>query len=374
MARLKKEIFTVLKRLNDHGYEAFLVGGAVRNYLLNKPIEDYDITTNADPNAVKMLFSDYIVYDIGRKLGTVAIIINKTVFEITPYRTEADYSDHRHPDSITFSQNLLDDLKRRDFTINALCLDSNKQIIDYFNGVDDLNNRQIKAIGKPVNRFNEDALRILRAIRFKAQLNFDIEEKTNKQLFKSKDLLNYISAERKKDELLQILECKSGFEITNEYNEIFQTFIPLKITDRKTNNFSSALYALAFLLEEKVNLKQLKYSSDEIELIRLLQKAKTIDIKDDFQFICLVSNRYQKQILQFLQEYHRINLEDRYNKLSRYMIELNDLHITGQEISSYGYSGKKIGEIKNLLLEMVHKQQISNNNRSIHKFLRENIL
>ena len=373
---LKKEVFIVLKRLNDHGYEAFLVGGATRNYLLNKPILDYDITTNARTNSIKMIFEDYKVNDIGKKHGTVAIIINNIVIEITPYRHETDYIDHRHPSKIDFNASLKQDLKRRDFTINSLCMDKDKNIIDYFNGIDDLNNKLIKAIGNPKIRFNEDGLRILRAIRFKAKLNFEIEEKTNTQIHKSKDLLNYISEERKKDELLQILSCKNGFKTINEYLDVFNTFIPFKFIKRKRNNFSNPIHSLAYLLKDidNINLKQLKYSNQEIELIKHLIESTKIKINDDYHFIKCLSNIYQKDILQFLNEYHLKNFNNRYNKLKKYMVDTNSLNIDGKQIEKYGYKAKDIGKVKRILVNLIHHKKLKNDNIKLNKYLKENIL
>ena len=376
MKPIPKELYIALKELEDHGYEAFLVGGAVRNYVLNTPIKDYDITTNADPNAIKMVFNKYRLYDIGKKHGTIAVLIGKYTFEITPYRLETRYKDHRHPDKVIFTNELKNDLKRRDFTINALCLDSSDNIIDLFNGIDDINNKLIRAIGNPHTRFNEDALRILRALRFKAKLNFEIEEKTRKELFRCKDLLSYISYERKKDELLQILESRNAFRIINEYLDIFNTFIPFKHTKRKINNFSSAFYALAFLLKDtdKPNLKQMKFSNQEIDLLKTLIQASKIDIDDDYQFISCLSDFYQKQILQFLEQYHRLDLQNRFKSLKKYMCTMNDLKIDGKQIESYGYKEKQIGQIKKQLLELVHHKKLHNTVSSLNKHLKKNIL
>ena len=138
MKPIPKELYIALKELEDHGYEAFLVGGAVRNYVLNTPIKDYDITTNADPNAIKMVFNKYRLYDIGKKHGTIAVLIGKYTFEITPYRLETRYKDHRHPDKVIFTNELKNDLKRRDFTINGIYLDRNLKIYDYVGGQEDL--------------------------------------------------------------------------------------------------------------------------------------------------------------------------------------------------------------------------------------------
>lgn len=373
--KVDSNLFKVLDILDKNGYEAYLVGGAVRNYLLNRPIEDYDITTNADPNAIKMLFSDYTIYDIGKKHGTVAVIIDKITYEITPFRKESDYLDHRHPEIVEFSSELKDDLKRRDFTFNALCMNKDGEIIDYFNGIEDLNNKLIRAIGNPYTRFSEDALRILRALRFKAKLNFDIEENTREQLFKCKDLLSYISKERKREELLQILSCPNAFSIINEYLDIFKTFMPFDKVDRE-NNFNNPLFALAYLIKdvEDINLKKLKYSNDEIDLIKLLIASSKMDINDDYSFICILSNSYRKQILDYMCSYYGLDFTERFNKLSKYMIELNDLDITGEEIKEYGFTNEEIGEVKKQLLDAIHRQIISNDKSSLHKHIKENIL
>ena len=374
--RIKKSIKTALKRLNDHGYEAYIVGGALRDMLLKRKVSDYDITTNAYPNAIKMIFDDYICYDIGKKHGTIAVIIDSDKIDITPYRSEDKYLDHRHPSQIRFSNNLKQDLKRRDFTINAMCMDIDTNIIDYFDGINDLNNKIIRTVGKPQNRFNEDALRILRAIRFKAQLGFYIEENTDRYIHKLKDTLNYISQERKKEELLHILNYRNAFEIINEYIDVFNTFMPFKKIEREYNNFSNPLYALSYILkdEEDIRLKSLKYSNHEIDLIRLLIQSTKINVNDDYEFISLLSNQYQKDILNFLKEYHHKNYDERYNELKKYMIDINQLKITGDQIKEYGYEAKEISKVKRHLVDLVHLRQISNSEKALNNYLKNHII
>ena len=369
--KLIDEVATVLSMLNDKGYEAYLVGGAVRNILLDMPINDYDIATNADPNAIKMIFADYVIYDVGKKHGTVAIIINKIKIEITPYRKEADYIDHRHPQEISFDATLEEDLKRRDFTINAMCLDKDLQVIDLFGGIDDLKNKTIRAIGSPAARFHEDALRILRALRFKAKLDFEIEENTRKEIFNCLDLLRYISNERKREELLALLSCKKAFEIINEYLPIFNSFMPLVRIDRKENDFSNPLSSLAYLLAncDKTDLKKLKYSKDEISLINILIEATSIDINDDYQLISILSHMHKKQILEYLQELHHIDLSSRYDLLSMYIVDFDELNIDGNAIKAYGYEGKDIARIKKELLEQIHQKKLINDSETLNAYL-----
>ena len=374
--KIKKSIKTALNRLNSHGYDAYIVGGALRDMLLHKRVSDYDITTNAYPEAIKMIFNDYISYDIGKKHGTVVVIIDKDKIDITPYRSENKYLDHRHPSEIRFTNNLKEDLRRRDFTINAMCMDIDENIIDYFDGLDDLNNRIIKTVGRPENRFSEDALRILRAIRFKAQLCFEIEEKTDAEIHRLKDLLKYISEERKKEELLHILNFKSAFSIINQYLDVINTFMSFLPIKRKNNNFSNPLYALAYLLKDidNINLKSLKYSNNEINLIRTLIEATKTDLKDDYDFIELLSSQYQNDILKFLNEYHHRNYNERFNKLKKYMIDINTLKINGTQIREYGYDDENISTVKKHLLDLIHHQRLSNNEKSLRNYLKNHII
>lgn len=374
MNRPVKELYDVLKRLEERGYEAYLVGGAVRDMVLGAPIKDYDITTNADPNAIRMAFQDHKTYDLGKKHGTVTVLAGTTKFEITPFRLEDDYRDHRHPEMILFTSDLKDDLKRRDFTINALCMDSNDQIIDLFDGIKDIENRQIRAIGDPKARFSEDALRILRALRFEAALDFVIEAETKKQIEECAYLLECISAERKKEELLKILCCQSAFRIINENLRVFQTFMPFHRITRTRNNFSSPFYALAYLLrnEKDPDLRSLKYSNQEIRLIEELIRSSKIDIHDDTHFIECLSSLDQKDILRFLNQYHRRDFTDRFEELRPWICTLNELKIDGKTIQKYGYREKQISQIKQKLLDQVHQRKVNNTAEGLESCLAKN--
>lgn len=190
----------VIKRLTDAGFEAYLVGGAVRDMLLKRPTKDWDYTTNASPEEIQKIFPE-ANYD--NKFGTVSIVNEEGLFEITPFRKEGKYSDARHPDEVVWAKTLEEDLSRRDFTINAMA--KNTFIIDPFNGQEDLKNKLIRCVGNPDDRFKEDALRLIRAVRFATQLGFTIEEKTFKAIKNNASLLEKISGERIRDELEKIL-------------------------------------------------------------------------------------------------------------------------------------------------------------------------
>lgn len=227
----------ILKILNKRGYEAYTVGGAVRDNFLGLEAHDYDITTNATPQQVCEVFKGYRIIETGLKHGTVTVIYFGDPYEITTYRVDGEYEDNRHPKSVQFSTNLYDDLSRRDFTINALACDLNGNIVDYFGGQEDIVKQEIKCVGNPDERFTEDALRILRALRFASRLGFTIEEKTSESIHNSKHLLNNISAERIQKELNGILIGKNVKQILSDYKDVFEVFIPeLKAMDLKQNN------------------------------------------------------------------------------------------------------------------------------------------
>ena len=203
------EISETLKTLSSifksHGYSLYLVGGAVRDYLLSKPSHDFDFTTDARPEEIKSMFRHTI--DTGIKHGTVTVLFKGGSYEITTFRTEGDYSDSRHPDSVTFVRSLSEDLKRRDFTINAFACDlSSGEIIDQHGGFNDLKNGVIRAIGDPNERFTEDALRIMRAARFSSKLGFEIEEETKKAMKALSPTIIKVSEERIREELFRLID------------------------------------------------------------------------------------------------------------------------------------------------------------------------
>ncbi len=223
---LPKEVATILNRIEESGYQAFCVGGAVRDCIMECTPGDWDITTSATPLETKELFSDFKTIDTGLKHGTVTVLINKTPFEVTTYRIDGEYDDNRHPLSVEFTANLEDDLARRDFTINAIAYNPATGIKDYFGGTEDIKNKIIKTVGDPEKRFKEDGLRIMRALRFSSVLGFRIEEKTAQAIHQNKDLLKNISAERLQIELTKLVCGKNAFNVLMEYPDVLSVFIP----------------------------------------------------------------------------------------------------------------------------------------------------
>ena len=201
--RVPADAEQIIEKLNEHGFEAYVVGGCVRDSLLGKEPEDWDITTSAKPEEVKAIFSRTI--DTGIQHGTVTVMLNRQGYEVTTYRVDGEYEDGRHPKSVDFTTSLLEDLKRRDFTINAMAYNGREGLVDAFGGMEDLENRVIRCVGSAVNRFTEDALRILRAVRFSAQLDFRIEDETYEAISLIAPNLEKVSRERIATELTKLL-------------------------------------------------------------------------------------------------------------------------------------------------------------------------
>lgn len=214
--------------LETAGFECYAVGGCVRDSLLGKEPNDWDITTIALPEETKKVFTGYKVIETGIKHGTITVLVDDEPLEITTYRIDGEYLDNRHPNSVTFTRNLREDLARRDFTINALAVSREGKLIDEFDGKADLELRVIKCVGEPDKRFNEDALRIMRALRFSVTLDFDIEKKTSESIHKNRELLCNVSAERVTEELIKML-CGQSNRLVNtliEYRDVFAVIIP----------------------------------------------------------------------------------------------------------------------------------------------------
>ncbi len=225
----------IIVRLNENGYEAFIVGGCVRDSILGMTPCDWDITTNARPEDIKRLFNK--TYDTGIRHGTVSVAVNGDIYEVTTYRIDGTYSDSRRPDNVSFTTSLKEDLARRDFTVNAMAYNPKTGLIDYFEGLKDIEQRTIKAVGNPEVRFLEDALRMLRAIRFSAQLGFTIEKSTFDAISKNAGSIRNISKERIREEVNKILlssnpSCFNMLYTTGLLNNIMPEFIPCYFTEQ----------------------------------------------------------------------------------------------------------------------------------------------
>ncbi len=200
---LPEKVRFIIETIENAGFEAYAVGGCVRDSMMNRKPNDWDITTSAKPQEVKKLFNRTI--DTGIQHGTVTVMLKGEGFEVTTYRIDGEYEDSRHPKEVTFTPDLSEDLKRRDFTINAMAYNDRTGLVDLFGGLQDLENKVIRAVGEPAERFTEDALRIMRAFRFAAQLDFSIEDNTRSAAETLADTLKNISEERIRDELTKLI-------------------------------------------------------------------------------------------------------------------------------------------------------------------------
>lgn len=231
--KFNENALSIVERLLNKGYDAYIVGGCVRDSLMGRKPHDWDICTSALPEQVKKVFKDYRILDTGLKHGTVTILIDDEPFEVTTFRVESDYSDGRHPDSVEFVSDIEEDLKRRDFTINAIAYNPIKgfvqPIVDGYPcplGKDDLMKKIIRCVGNPVDRFTEDPLRILRAMRFACQLGFTIDPYTSYGMRTVKGKLSCISYERISSEMRKMIVCSSCHSIFMEYADILTEIVP----------------------------------------------------------------------------------------------------------------------------------------------------
>lgn len=223
---MPKNVDTAINLLQSAGFEAYAVGGCVRDSLLGKTPNDWDITTSAKPEDMKSVFAEFHCIDTGIKHGTVTVVIDGEPLEITTFRLDGEYEDNRHPKSVTFTSNLGADLGRRDFTVNAMAYSKMTGTVDLFGGQNDLKNGIIRCVGDPDRRFNEDALRILRALRFASALDFEIEEKTAQCLLKNRVLLGNISEERIAKELLKLVCGKGAKRILTDFAPVLFEILP----------------------------------------------------------------------------------------------------------------------------------------------------
>lgn len=271
----------IIDRLNEHGYEAYVVGGCVRDMILKREPGDWDITTSARPEQVKALFTRTL--DTGIQHGTVTIMVGKEGYEVTTFRVDGDYTDGRHPDTVTFTPSLEEDLKRRDFTINAMAYNHNTGLVDIFGGREDIEGKVIRCVGNPTERFTEDALRILRAIRFSAQLGFEIKDATRQAITEIAPNLVHVSKERIQVELTKLLlsdrpeAMKLVYEtgispyVSETFHKMGEMIGDMPVTVPAKKSLRWALFLRKGTPEQAVRiLRDLKLDNDTIYQVKVL--------------------------------------------------------------------------------------------------------
>ena len=256
-------IARILKKLEDNGFEAYIVGGAVRDFIMGRNINDYDITTSAPADETERIFKDETVATLGKKFGTVTVLFDGNMSaEVTTFRSETGYADGRHPDDVVYAETIEEDLSRRDFTMNAIAYSKKTGYIDPFGGIGDINAKVIKCVGIPEKRFNEDRLRVLRAVRFSSQLDFELEEETKKAVHAFSDKLDGLSSERVFSEICRLL-CGDGVKrVLMQYRDVITAAVPClqRIDGYDQNNFNHCFE----LYEHTANC--VSYVSPEIHL------------------------------------------------------------------------------------------------------------
>jgi len=372
-------IQVLIDLLNQNHYSAYVVGGAIRNALLGLPIHDYDLTTDATPDEMLQVFASYRVFKTGIQHGTITVLSKGQPVEITTFRSENTYEDHRHPSTVSFSNNIEEDCKRRDFTINALCYNQSEGLIDFFGGIEDLQHKIIRCIGNANERIDEDALRILRALRFAGRLSFTIEENTATAIHKQKDLLHYISEERIHNEWVGILETNALSSILTEYSDVIQVFIPeLKeyIIQDSLNSIKqsppNANIRMAILLKDISNAKEIlermKYSGAEQTVILSCIRnseyklSSKIELKQFLSTLNIPFDTYHQYRTAIDPNYQRENIHAYYQEIQNMHepYQLKDLAINGNTVKELGYQGKDIKDILQRCLNAVIEKPENN--------------
>lgn len=401
---LPSSVEYVLSKLKENGYQAYVVGGAVRDFLMGKTPHDYDLTSDALPSQISDVFKDFYQEHSGEKHGTIRVIIDHKPIEITTFRCDEGYTDYRRPDNVEFVKDVYIDSKRRDFSINAFYY-SEGHIYDFHEGLEDLNNKVIKTIGNPSTRFHEDALRILRAIRFSAKLGYEIESKTKTALLDCKEELNLISKERILIELKEISSTSNFFRDVKEYFPIFKLIIPCldkignSIDDiynfdtKSYGDYIASLSALFSLREINNDFMPwrlfIKMDNESINAIKTLIKLKDINFNNSFDDdyingLILLSKPVDinvfKNYLINLYNLKRFKNDDIDSILNRVDIlsegntpySLKDLEIDGNDLLKLGIEKNQyFKEILNEVLLRCNQGDLNNNRNEEIEFVKK---
>ena len=377
------EALPVMQQLVDAGYEAYFVGGSVRDMLLHKPISDVDIATSATPQEVKEIFSHTV--DVGIEHGTVMVIHHKEGYEVTTFRTEEGYEDFRHPDKVTFVRSLEEDLKRRDFTINALAIGIDDQLMDFFDGIGDLERQCIRCVGDAKERFNEDALRMFRAVRFVGQLGFQIEEETKNAISLLKMNLSKVAVERMKVEFEKMIQSSYRKDALKLFVEtgLYQACplfdgkdnILLKLAEFPLKEMSVLQAWILFVDELNLSdkevthlLKSWKSSNEQIRDVLVGYKTYRARKKEEWNFFLAYACPYEVgcEVEQLLiargNSTSMEGLEATYQSLP--ICSMNDIQLNGHDIIRILKLDKKgpiIGQVLKTVEKMILEQSIQNN-------------
>lgn len=395
---IPKDVEEIIETLYKHDKEAFIVGGCVRDSIIGLNPNDYDVTTNAKPEEVLDIFKNYKVIETGIDHGTVSIIKNNEVYEITTYRIDGEYNDNRRPDYVEFTKDITKDLQRRDFTINAMAYNDKIGLVDEFEGIGDIDKKLIKTVGDADERFEEDSLRIIRAVRFSAKLGFDVENKTMNSIYKNMHLIKNVSVERIQQELNKILTSDNPEKIymlydagmfdylgVNKISLSKEDLYKLKYSNKDINIRLTILIYLMKNNEESIKILDiLKYSNKIKNKCKILLDNIDNNIKDENLNIKIYMNKIGKDNLK--EVLHIKNICDRNTdkyRLNKKIIKiidnieknnecytLKELQLKGSDLQKFGYKGNEIGKKLNEMLYKVMENPKLNDKNKLIKLLK----
>ena len=410
---LPADVLDIIDKYEKNGYAAHIVGGPVRDFLLGITPHDFDLTTDATPEDTKALFEGERLIETGIRHGTLTLLKSSVPYEITTYRIDGEYLDGRHPEGVTFTRSLAEDLARRDFTVNAMAYAPSSGVVDLFGGQEDLKGHILRAVGNPTKRFEEDALRILRALRFRARLGFAIEQETAKAIFSCAPLMLSLASERVMSEFSGILCGAFAEEVIAEYRAPLSVVLP-ELADAFTGE-RLPLNAKCPIPEQAhtpCEEKSIDFDREELFFLRLLALARRASlsrdayngmcerlhtsrhIRDDGERILSVLDREmctEYDILRLLSELgaplSRIAIElfiheghadgEIRNKLARLLREgcayrIGDLRIKGSDLIPLGFRGQALGEALARLLDAVMRGAVENTPDALIRYIKEN--
>lgn len=385
---LPSELLTVIERLKSHGYKADVVGGAVRDFLRGEAPFDYDITTDATPDEMKRVFSGMRLIETGIKHGTLTVLVNSMPIEVTTYRIDGEYLDARHPNEVSFTKDLKEDLSRRDFTINAIAYNPDSGITDIYGGIEDLKAGVIRAVGDPTLRFTEDALRIMRALRFSSTLGFKIEKSTAEAIRKTAHLMTFVSVERILAEWQKLVTGRGVFEVIEEFCEPLRIVFPNLLSSASVMR-RDAYFTADFKLQNLVHFSHLtgaEYSelmkrmhsdshtrifgervlSSYMSLepssytsVRHIASKLTLDVAEGALMLRYILGIDGDEPLSYLKM-----LKD-----SGDAYEISQLKISGDDLKSLGITGRAVGEWLSRLLYAVIDGVVVNERAALISFV-----
>lgn len=373
----------VICRLHDAGFQAYVVGGCVRDTLLGKTPKDWDVCTNALPQQMQQVFADCHVVETGLQHGTLTVMYHHEPYEVTTFRVDGEYTDHRHPDEVIFVTDVKDDLSRRDFTVNAMAWSPETGLVDAFDGQGDLARKLIRCVGDPKKRFQEDALRIMRALRFASVYGFDIDPATDAAIHALKHTLKDVAAERIRVELLKLLCGQGAGEILRAYPDVMQVIMPplAKVDWPATVAAVENVDAVSETLRLTMLLHQLSPADAKSVLMSLKPDNLTRDwvlalvTNQNFDFqpkrhslltaLALFGKAQTYDLLAVRRAKSMTDCEALEDVLGDVLLDgvcysVKDMAVNGRDLMALGAQGKTVGECLNHLLGLLLKEEISN--------------